>query len=119
MRIKEIRVEKKKLNIDTKCYFKAYLTGLFFSLLIMVIPTLIIYNLSVFYSLAVLMHYLVALDAVFFIFFILYFKDKALEIYVPGYKEIEYRKLFWIFMTIVFVICMLTAFIIVRLFRWW
>lgn len=119
MKIKEILIKRKELKIPKKILFKSYLTGLFFSGLIILIPSLFIANLVVFYSLAILIHYLVAIDIIIFIFFILYFKDKALEVYVPEYKEVEHKKLLYLFITVVSIVVLLATFIILRSFRWW
>ena len=105
--------------IPKKTILKSYLAGLFFSCLIILIPSLMIYNLVIFYSLAVLIHYLVALDVVVFVFFILYFKDKALEVYVPEYKEIEHKKILYLIILFVAILAFVAAFIILRSFRWW
>lgn len=119
MRIKDIRLMKKSLEISKKTMLKAYLTGVVFSLFITLIPSLIIYNLTVFYSLYSLIVFLIAIDIFLFIFFMLYFKDKALLVYVEGYKEIEYKKLLMVYSIAIFILLIIIAFIYVRLFRWW
>lgn len=117
--IKQYREELKEVNMLKKDILKSYLIAIIFSVILMLLPVIFLVNLLILWQYILYVQIGLLLCYLGLVYLIFTFKDQAMCIYYPEYKNYHYKAIKnfdFIFLTVPIIIIFI---IYVLFFKWW